>query len=69
MCWCNRNEESEEEFLSCKGFSDENENQLDKISYSCLFGESVDRIDRLVKVAKVIRNRLKVRMKIIGKFE
>ena len=59
---CNQNEESEEEFLSCKGFCDEKEILVDKISYCWLFGDSVD---KMVIVAKELSNRLKVRKKIL----
>jgi hypothetical protein len=59
---CNRNEESEEEFLACEGFCGENDILVDKISYSWLFGDSVD---KMVIVAKEIRKRLNLRKKIL----
>ena len=58
---CGENEETEEEFVSCSGLADEN-NLEDKISYSWFFGESVS---DMVKAAKVISERLKVRQKIL----
>jgi hypothetical protein len=48
--------------LSCKGFCDDKKILVDKISYSWLFGDSVD---KMVKVAKELSNRRKVRKKIL----
>jgi hypothetical protein len=49
---------SENELLSCPGFGESNEMINEEISYSLVFG---DKASKMVKVAKVIRKRLKVR--------
>ena len=59
---CDKNVETENELLSCPGFCEENETKRDKISYSVVFGDSVG---DMVRVAKEIRKRLKVREKIL----
>jgi hypothetical protein len=59
---CGKNSESEEELLSCPGFCDKNEIVPEIMSYSCLFGGS---LSQMLKVAKVIKNRLKVRLKLL----
>ena len=59
---CDKNVETENELLSCPGFCEENETKRDKISYSVVFGDSVG---DMVRVAKEIRKRLKVRDKIL----
>ena len=59
---CGENIETEDELLSCNGFCDDKEKNSEKISYSWLFGDCVSRI---VKVAKSIENRLRVRKKIL----
>ena len=59
---CNRNEETEEEFLACGGFCDKSDIEEDKILYSWLFSDSVE---KMTKVAKELRKRLKVRKKLL----
>ena len=53
---------TENELLSCPGFCEGNETKGEKISYSLVFGDSVG---DMVRVAKEIRERLKVRDKIL----
>ena len=57
-----RNEETEEEFLACEGFCDKNDIEEDKILYSWVFSDSVE---KMTKVAKELRKRLKVRKKLL----
>ena len=59
---CGKNVESEMELLSCHGFCEEEEDNCENLSYSVVFGEDVS---DMVKVAKEIRKRLKVRDKIL----
>ena len=54
--------ESENELLSCPGFSELNEIINKEISYSLVFG---DKVSEMVQVAQVIRKRLKVRDKLM----
>ena len=58
---CGKNDETEEEILSCPGLMDTDETKIN-ISYSWFFGDSVK---NKVKVAKIVRKRLKVREKIL----
>ena len=57
---CKENNESENELLSCPGFSETNDIINEEIINSSVFG---DKVSEMVKVGKVIRNRLKVREK------
>ena len=59
---CKENSESENELLSCPGFSESNEEINKEISYSLVFG---DKASEMIKVAKVIRKKLKVREKLM----
>ena len=59
---CNENIETENELLSCSGFCESNETENADISYSLVFGKSVS---EMIKVATVIRKRLKVRQKLL----
>ena len=59
---CKMNSESENELLSCPGFCESNETNNEEISYSLVFG---DNVSEMIKVAKVIRKRLKVREKLM----
>jgi hypothetical protein len=52
----------ETELLSCPGLCEENETENEDISYSLVFGKSVS---EMIKVAIVIRKRLKVRQKLL----
>ena len=56
------NVEPETKLLVCKGFCEENEVVDDALTYSLLFSESVK---EMMKVAKVIKRRLKVRESIL----
>ena len=63
LCFgCKKNSESGNELLSCPGFNESNEIINEEISYSLVFG---DKASEKVKVAKVIRKRLKVREKLM----
>ena len=55
---CGKNNETENEFLSCAGFGVRNE----EIIYSWLFGTSVN---KMVKVAVEIQKRLKIRKNLL----
>ena len=59
---CQVNVESEQELLSCPGFSDSNETTNEEIEYSLVFGENVN---EMVKIGREIRKRLKVREKLM----
>ena len=59
---CKENNESENELLSCPGFSETHEIINEEIFYSLVFG---DKVNEMVKVAKVIRKRSKVREKLM----
>ena len=59
---CGKNAESEVELLSCPGFCEKEEDNYGNLSYSVVFGHNVS---DMVKVAKEIRKRLKVRDKIL----
>ena len=59
---CGENVETEEELLVCTGYSDTSEGNVEIVSYSWFFSDSVE---RMIKVAKRIQNRLKMRKKII----
>ena len=56
---CGDKIETEEEFLSCTGLGDKSE---ESVRYDMVFGESVE---DMIKLAKVIRQRLKARAKIL----
>ena len=56
---CESKDETEEEFLSCPGLSEQNENDL---SYNLVYGKSVD---EMIRVAKCVRKRFKRRTKIL----
>ena len=64
MCvGCGKNEETDEEFVSCPGLTDgKSTAQDEKVQYSRLFGQSVSDME---KVAKEMRKRIKVREKIL----
>ena len=63
MCvGCKENDESENELLSCPGFGEPNEIIDKEMHYSSVFG---DKVSEMVKVAKEIRKRLKVRDKLL----
>ena len=69
LCWfswlwasCGENNESEDELILFKGFSEKNQTVSEKYAYSCFFGDSVN---RMVQVAKEIDSRLKIRKKIL----
>ena len=51
--------ETEDDFLTCRGLGDENE---ENVSFEMVFRESVE---DMIKLAKVIRKRLKAREKIL----
>ena len=57
----NTNVETETELLSCDGFGNEEEDQ-DTLSYNLVFSESVS--DR-IRVAKIIKKRIKTRQAIL----
>ena len=59
---CKENSESENELLSCPGFSESNEVSNEEIFYSLVFG---DKVSEMVKVTRVIRKRLKIREKLM----
>ena len=59
---CGENPESEMELLACPGFCEGKEEHSENLSYSLVFG---DNVKDMVKVAKEIRKRLKVRDKIL----
>ena len=59
---CNDNIESENELLSCPGLCEPNEKMDEEIAYSLVFGDSVS---DMIRVAKVIRKRLKIRQKLL----
>ena len=59
---CNDNIESENELLSCPGLCEPNEKMDEEIPYSLVFGDSVS---DMIRVAKVIRKRLKIRQKLL----
>ena len=59
---CNVNIETEDELLTCPGFCESKETENEVISYSLVFGKSVS---EMIKVATVIRKRLKVRQKLL----
>ena len=59
---CNEKNESENELLSCPGFSETNEIIYEEIIYSLVFG---NKVSEMVKVAKEIRKMLKVREKLM----
>ena len=59
---CSINIETEKELLACLSFYEGNETNIENISYSLVFGDSVS---DMVRVAKEIRKRLKVRDKIL----
>ena len=61
---CNVNIETEDELLTCPGFCESKETENEVISYSLVFGKSVS---EMIKVATVIRKRLKVRQKLLDK--
>ena len=50
------------ELLTCSGFCEGNESNSDNISYSLVFGDS---LSVMVRVAKDVRKRLKVKDKIL----
>jgi hypothetical protein len=56
---CEEKIETEDEFLTCKGLGDENE---ENVSYEMVFGEV---LEDMIKLAKVIRKRQKAREKIL----
>jgi hypothetical protein len=59
-CW--KKVESEEELMVCDGFLHKKKNSTENLSYSWLFGSSVS---LMMKVAKSIEMRLKVRKSLI----
>ena len=59
---CNINNETENELLECSGFSEGDGLTNDNVSYSAVFGNSVS---DMVKVAKEVRRRLKIREKLM----
>ena len=59
---CSKNVETESEILACPGFSEGNNTMEEDISYNLVFS---DNVDDMVRVAKKIRKRLKVRDKIL----
>ena len=59
---CNTRIETEEEIMSCPGLSEEDENTSEKISFNLVFGDSVS---GMIKVAKKIRKRLKIRERLL----
>ena len=59
---CQVNVETEQELLSCPGFSDSNETTNEEIEFSLVFGENVN---EMVKIGREIRKRLKVREKLM----
>ena len=59
---CSINIQTENELLACPGFCEGNKTNIENISYSLVFGDSVG---DMVRVAKEIRKRLKVRDKIL----
>ena len=59
---CGKKVESEEELLVCDGFLHKKKRSTENLSYSWLFGSSVS---LMMKVAKSIEMRLKVRKSLI----
>ena len=59
---CSITIETEKELLECPGFCEGDEASNENSSYSVVFGESVS---DMVRVAKEIRRRLKVREKLL----
>ena len=55
-------DETEEEFLSCPGLSEQNENIENNISFNLVYGKSVK---DMLRVATFVRKRLKTRWKIL----
>ena len=60
--WNAMNPESEKELLSCPGFRESNETKNEELAYSLVFGENVS---EMVKVAREIRKKLKIRDKLL----
>ena len=58
---CGTNIETESEILSCEGLQ-EDQNFGEPVSYSMFFGDSVN---NMIKVAKHLQKRLKVRQKML----
>ena len=59
---CQLNPESEKELLSCPGFRESNETKNEELTYSLVFGANVS---EMVKIARVIRKKLKIRDKLL----
>ena len=59
---CSTNIETENELLSCPGYCEKDEEIYENLSYNVVFGDSVT---EMVRVAKEIRKRLKVREKLM----
>ena len=59
---CSTNIETENELLSCPGYCEKDEEINENLSYNVVFGDSVT---EMVRVAKEIRKRLKVREKLM----
>ena len=59
---CGINDETEEEFLNCPGLGELNENMENNISLSLVYGKSVK---DMLRVATVVRKRLKTRWKLL----
>lgn len=59
---CSTNIETENELLSCPGYCEKDEKIDENLSYNVVFGDSVT---EMVRVAKEIRKRLKVREKLM----
>ena len=59
-------DETEEEFLSCPGLSEQNENIENNISFNLVYGKSVK---DMLRVATFVRKRLKTRWKILEEKE
>ena len=59
---CGKNVESEEELITCESLSANNETASENYSYNWFFGDSVI---KMVKVAKMIDKRIKIRKKLL----
>ena len=59
---CGKNVETEDELLQCQGLRGESEENSEKYAYKWFFGESTT---SMVKLAKEIQKRLKIRKKIL----
>ena len=59
---CGKNIETEKELLECPGFCEGVDTSMEKLPYSVVFG---GKVSDMVRVAKEVRKRLKVREKIL----